>query len=75
MENANDLLDRLASGEMRLMDASGAPVAWASADMPFSTTQDYKPTFYDGDVGFPAYGVDPNKTQDEADARDGNIVE
>ena len=44
-----ELLKMIASGAIKLVDASGAQIAWDTSNMPvYTTTMDYEPTFHEG---------------------------
>ena len=63
------LLEMLASGAIKLVDASGARVSWDTADMPLaSTTKDYYPTFHEGP--WTEMVQDPDKLDNIAADRD-----
>lgn len=58
-----DLLKKLAEGDMQLVDSSGAVIAADTTQMQiFSTTMNYQPTFHEGPV------TDAIQDQDKIDA-------
>lgn len=61
-------LDKIAAGDLMLVDASGTAIG-DRTDLAetFSTTQNYVPTMWEGPT--PDHVIDPQKIKDEADRR------
>lgn len=68
-KESRDLLDKIASGEIQLIDSNGSAIAQSTTIMDFhSTTKDYLPTMHEAEPE--DWVQDPDKVQDALDDRD-----
>ena len=65
---ADEMLKQIVENQVELLTASNAVVARTVGQEAWSNTMDYQPTMFEGDPS--EWVVDPDKIQDERDARD-----